>query len=173
MAEAGMGLYFTQLKRPYDYRVLIEAYIYTERKDFVNSDFATYYVSLVEALQDQFGIRLSSESLSFPQKVFWMLFQSTVRSLNRITSPWADFLDATLLEKKLEESGELGRVVDRASAVIGAANKASESAHRELLDALFGAIFGECQRVVTSEELREAGFDDSKEPDIHDYYHNM
>jgi hypothetical protein len=42
-----------------------------------------------------------------------------------------------------------------------------------MLDALFQAIFGECQRMVTSEELREAGFDDSKEPDIVNYYHLM
>jgi hypothetical protein len=31
---------------------------------------------------------------------------------------------------------------------------------------LFRAIFGECDRVMTSEELGEAGFDDSREPDI-------
>jgi hypothetical protein len=36
--------------------------------------------------------------------------------------------------------------------------------------ALFQVIFGESQRVVTSEELHEAGFDDSKEPDISNYY---
>ena len=46
-----MAYYVARLKRPYDYRVLIEAYIYTRRENFVHSDFTTYYVSLLEALQ--------------------------------------------------------------------------------------------------------------------------
>ncbi len=97
-----MSFYVARLKRPYDYRVLIEAYIYTQHKRFLHSDFEVYYASLLEALQEQFGIRLSHEGLiTVPQKVFWMLFQSTVRSLLQITNPWADFLDETLLVKKL------------------------------------------------------------------------
>lgn len=168
-----MGYYVARLKRPYDYRVLIEAYIYTHRKDFVHSDFTSYYASLLEALQARFGIRLSSDALSFDQRVLWSLFDNTVGSLLQITSPWAGYLEAGLLHKKLEASGEPGRVVDRASAVIGEANMASEAAHREILYALFQAVFGECQRFVTSEELREAGFDDSKEPDIVNYYDYM
>jgi hypothetical protein len=75
-------------------------------------------------------------------------------------------VETGLIHEKLEESGEIGRIVDSASRVIGEANQASEAAHREILHALFRAVFGECDRVVTSEELREAGFDDSKEPDI-------
>ena len=47
--------------------------------------------------------------------------------------------------------------------------KASRTAHREMLQALFVGIFGECRHVVTSRELRQAGFDDSHEPDITDY----
>src|SRR5688572_4734311 len=167
-----MGFYVARLKRPYDYRELIEAYIYTQRKNFLHSDFEVYYASLLEILQEQFGIRLSHEGLTTrDQKVFWMLFQSTVRSLLQITNPWADFLDETLLVKKLEESGELGEIVNRASRAIGDANKASEAAHREMLSVLFQAIFGKCQRVVTSQELLAAGFDDSNEPDIVNYYH--
>jgi hypothetical protein len=158
------------LERPYDFRVLIEAYIYTQRKDFVHSDFTNYYVSLLVALQTHFDIRLSREGLSFDQKVLWMLFESTVRSLLHITNQWAEFLDESLLHTKLEQSGLPGRIVNSAGAAIYEANKASEAAHREILCALFQAIFGECPRVLTSEELREAGFDDSQEPDIVNYY---
>ena len=57
-----MGYYVARLKRPYDYRVLIETYIYTQRKDFVHADFTNYYASLLEALQTRFGIRLSRET---------------------------------------------------------------------------------------------------------------
>lgn len=168
-----MGYYVARLDRPYDFRVLIEAYIYTQRKDFVHSDFTTYYAALLEALQRLFGIRFSRDDLRFTQKVLWMLFQSTVRSLLQITSPWDGYLEAGLLHKKLEESGEPGGIVDRASAVIFEANKASEAARREILYALFQAIFGECQQVVSSEHLCKAGFDDSKEPDIVNYYDYM
>ena len=168
-----MSHYVARLKRPYDYHGLIEAFVYTQRKDFVHPDFTTYYSSLLDALQKQFGIRMSHEGLALPQGVYWMLFKGTVRSLLQIRNPWDDFLEAGLVHKKLDESGELGRVVDRASAVIAEANKASEAAHREMLDALFHAIFGRCDRVLTSEELREAGFDDSKEPNWADYYDDM
>jgi hypothetical protein len=168
-----MSYYVACLKRPYDSRVLIEVYIYTQRKDFVHSDFTTYYASLLDALQGLFGIRLSREGLSFDQKVLWSLFENAVGSLLQITDPWDRYLDAGLVHKKLEESGEAGRTVDRASRVIGEANKASEAAHREILYALFRTVFGECDRVVTSEQLREAGFDDSKEPDIVNYYDYM
>jgi hypothetical protein len=169
-----MGYYVRRLKRPYDYHVLIEAYIYTQRTDFANLPaYSTYYASVLEALERQFEIRMSTEGLAFTQKVLWMLFQGTVRSLLRITSPWAEFLDETLLVKKLEENGELRRIVDHASRAIGEANMASEAAHREMLDALFQAIFGVCQRVVTSEELLAAGFDDSGEPNFADFYDYM
>jgi hypothetical protein len=168
-----MSYYVARLKRPYDTRVLIEAYIYTQRVDFVHSDFTTYYASLLKVLQSHFGIQMSPEGLAFPQVLWWMLFQSTVRSFLKITNPWASYLDATLLHKKLEENGELGRSVDRASAAIFEANKMSEAAHRELLNVLFEAIFGECHKVVTSEELLANGFDDSEEPDTANYYDDM
>jgi len=57
--------------------------------------------------------------------------------------------------------------------VIWEANKASAAAHREILHKLFLVIFGECQRIVTSEDLCAIGFDDSKEPDIVNYYDDM
>jgi hypothetical protein len=168
-----MGYYVARLNRPYDYRVLIEAYIYAHRKDFVHSDFTNYYRSLLEALEARFDIRLSREGLSFDHRVLWGLFDNTVGSLLQITSPWARYLEAGLLHMTLEATGEPGRVVRQASAVIGEANTASAAAHREILYALFRAIFGECQRIVTSEELLEAGFDDAKEPDIANYYDYM
>lgn len=168
-----MSFYVARLARPYDYRALIEAYIYTQRKDFIHADFAVYYSSLLEALQQQFGIRMKHEALGFREKAFWMLFQGSVRSLLCIANPWAGFLETSLLNSKLNEISELGRIVDRASGTISEANKASEAAHREVLDVLFRAIFGDCQRIVTSQDLLAAGFDDSREPDIVNYYGEM
>lgn len=157
------------LKRPYDFRALIEAFIYT-RRSYVHDDFTNYYTGLLHALEGLFSIRLSDEGLSFSQRVLWTLFSGTTSSLLQITHPWEWYLEAGLLHRKLEESGEPGRAVDRASVTIIEACKVSAAAHREMLCALFVAIFGECSRVVTSEELAAAGFDDSREPNISDYY---
>ena len=74
---------------------------------------------------------------SFDQEVLWGLFQNTLDSLLQITNPWDGYLEAGLVHRKLEECGEAGRTVDRASRVIGEANKASEAVHREILYALF------------------------------------
>lgn len=165
-----MGYSVARLDRPYDVRVLIEAYIYAQRKEFVHADFNAYYSALLGALQAAFGVRLSEDGFTTSQRVLWMLFRSTVASLLRVTSPWENYLEASLLVHKLDESGEPGKAVRRASTTIDEANATSRAAHREILYALFPIIFGACDRVVTSEDLRRAGFDDTREPDITNYY---
>jgi hypothetical protein len=168
-----MGPYYVErLHRPYDYRALIEAYIYSKRA-FVHADFATYYAGLLAALEKPFGVRLAREGLTFTQSVLWNLFESTVRSLLRVGTPWDCYLEASLIDKTLKENGAPGEAVMRASRVISQAAKASEAAHRDMLQALFVAIFGATDRIVTSAELRAAGFDDSREPDIVHYYDYM
>ena len=160
------------LNRPYDFRVLIEAFIYT-RRNYVHDDFTNYYKGLLYALEGLFGLRLSREGLDFRQKIFWMHFENTVRSLLQITTPWSGYIEDSLLNIKLAECGEPGERVFEAGKVIGDACKTSAAAHRDMLYALFTAIFGECSRVVTSDELAVAGFDDSREPNISDYYDDM
>jgi len=164
--------YVEHLKRPYDFRVLIEVFIYT-RRGYVHDDFTNYYKELLQTLEGLFGIRLSSEGLEFRQRIFWSHFEITVRSLLQITHPWEGYLEDSLLNIKLAECGERGQRVFEASKVIGEACKTSAAAHREMLYALFTAIFGECSRVVTSEELAAAGFDDSREPNTSDYFDYM
>lgn len=164
-----MNSFVDRLSRPYDTRVLIEAYVYTQRTDFVHADFGEYYAGLLVALEGLFGLRLSDEGLSVRQKMVWGLFRKTVRSLLQIPSPWDGYLEAGLMVKTLEQSGAW-RVVDQASAVIRESNQTSERAHRDMLHALFTAIFGEGDRVVTSGELRQAGFDDTREPDMDNYW---
>jgi hypothetical protein len=173
-ARKAVGYYVARLDRPYDYRVLIETYVYTKRPDFVHADIKAYYEGLLNTLEGLFGLRLSRDALSFDQRVLWMLFEGTVYSLVRITSPWDGYLDATLLHRKLEQCGEPGQAVDQASALIHEANKSSETAHHNMLYALFLAIFGKYERVVTSEELLQAGFDDAAEElHINHYYESF
>ena len=63
-AGRGHGFRYGRLRRPYDFRVLIEAYVYTQRHDFVHADFGAYYAGLLANLE-----RLStsaSHATSFP-----------------------------------------------------------------------------------------------------------
>jgi len=164
-----MGYYVQQLSRPYDCRALVEVYVRTQRRTYAHEDFPNYYRGLLTALEKEFGLQMSDAGLDFSQRVLWMLFQSTTGSLLQIGTPWDRYLEASLLHKKLEESGEPGRKVMAATDRIFAASSASKSAHYDMLHALFHAIFGVVDRVVTSEQLVEAGFDDSKEPDFSNY----
>jgi len=159
-----------KLDRPYDRRVLIEAFIFTRRKDFVHEDFNNYYDELLKSLQLLFGVDMSVESLTFDQRIVWSLFRNTVDSLLQITNPWAGYLEAGLVHNKLSQHKDVEQVVDECSQKIREANRLSEDAHRDMLSTLFVAIFGDLSTVVTSEELRQAGVDDSREPDITDYY---
>jgi len=169
-----MAFFVVRLRRPYDYHVLIEAYIYTQRTDFVHVDFTNYYAALLSALEQQFGLRLHYDTLTtMRQRVFWMHFQSTIRSLLQITHPWADYLEDTLLTEKLRELPEVDRTVADAGQTISTANASSKAAHRDILYALFPAIFGDHPRIVSSTDLLAAGFDDSREPDSINYYDNM
>ncbi len=168
-----MSHFDKKLDRPYTSRVLIEAYIYTCRKDFVHSDFLEYYGSLLKVLETRFDVEMSYHTLSFDQKILWMLFESTVRSLLRVSSPWSNYLEAGLLHRKLRERPEINHPIEQASATIHDANRESMTAHYEMLETLFLAIFGNRPQVVTSKDLLADGFDDSREPDITDYYDYM
>lgn len=165
-----MGYYVEKLRKPYDFKVLVDAYVYSTKDDFVHPDFAQYYSTLVQALEAEFGVRFSPDTLSGTKRALWMLFESTVRSLLRISTPWEGFLEASLLVSALEGSGEAGKAVEQASNEIIRLAKASEVAHRDMLYALFTAMFGVQRRVVTSEDIARRGVDDSQEPNIWDYY---
>jgi hypothetical protein len=168
-----MGYYVERLKRPYDFRVLIEAYIYTRRRNFIHEDFGAYYGGLLQALQPFFGLTFPPANVDIARRVFWNHFDSTVSSLLQIAHPRDGYLEDSLLNFKLQDAGELGQRVFQIEGEIGRANVASAAAHREMLYTLFEAIFGTRDRLVTSEELAAAGFDDSREPNSSDYYDFM
>jgi len=149
---------------------LIDVYTQTQQKGSVHEDWLNYYSGLLRALEKLFGLRLSRDELTFNQRVLWGLFQSTIGSLLSLGTPWDGYLEAGLIYRKLEENGEFGKTVFASSDIIQRATEESRQAHRDMLHALFQAIFGAVDRVVTSAELATAGFDDSKEPLISDDY---
>ena len=157
--------------KPYDYKALVLAYINTQHEHYVHDDFLNYYKGLVGVLETALGVQVSFEALSDVHKrALWMLFNSTVRSYLRTGTPWDNFLDESLVVVSLEKMGENGAVVFRASERIGELASASREQHLALLYTLFECMFGRPAVVLTSNQLREYGFDDSKEPKIEDYY---
>jgi len=163
--------YVHKLSRPYTYKVLINAYVYTQRNDFFHADFKDYYTSLVGALEEIFTVKLCNvDTSSLDRKVLWGLFTETVHSLLKIGTPWSGYLEAGLLVKKLQDAGDAGKAVFAASERINVATAESELAHYEMLHHLFIAMFGERQQVLTSEDLLKQGFDDAHEPEFKNYY---
>lgn len=168
-----MSYYVVKLNRPYDMNVLIQAYIYTQRKDFVHQDFNEYYCSLLEELEQIFGVDMSGRTLNFDQRSLLGLFNNTVSSLRQIRSPWSGYMEAGLIHAKLKQREDINAKVKEASNTIDNANLTSSQAHHDMLRALFCAVFGELKQVVTSDDLLAKGFDDSTEPDISNYFDYM
>lgn len=169
-----MAIRFARLGRPYDWRTLIEVYIHAKQERSIPAPLRqTYYTDLLEALERLFEVRLSEEAILFDKQPLWRLVDSTIVSLFRITSPWDGYLEGTPITRALMANAEAAEAMRRATQKIGEANVASEYAHRDLIHALFKAIFGEPRRVVTSEELARAGFDDSRELEIIDHYADL
>lgn len=153
----------------YTYKDLILLYIATniEPDKYAHIDFYNFKKNLLTNLETAFGVKLSATKTNNP--ALFMLFHATVRSFNSIRTPWSSFLEASLIIKKLEESGELGKKVLELTENIDELASSSMKAHEEMIDTLFEAIFGIIDKTVSSEDLKNLGFDDSTHPKPEDY----
>jgi hypothetical protein len=154
----------------YDQTALIHAYIQANQAHYLHEDFKTYSVGLLNALQHAFGITITFDGvLDQEARALWMLFHATTQSLLSIRSPRSNFLDDSLINMRLERLGERGKRITNIEATIHHANTLSKTAHLQLLDALFSLLWGSTDTIVTSDDLRQLGFDDTKEPQFRDY----
>jgi hypothetical protein len=152
----------------YDYRELVQTYIQTERKDHPHAAFEQYYARLLTLLERVFEVDFSSPPSS--QGALWMLFQATVRSYVSLRTPWSNFLEAGLIVQKIEQLGPQGEKIFQLSKHIEELTQSSRDAHLQLIHDLFTCVYGKRDLVVTSQDLKARGFDDSKEPQISDYW---
>jgi hypothetical protein len=163
----------------YDYRKLVKIYIETQREHHPNLDFKQYYAGLLASLEQFFDVALSSPPSKPPPGsppaglALWMLFRATVRSYLRLTTPFSGFLEAGLIIRMIEQLGPQGETIFRLDNNIVELTKKSEETHLQLLYELFTAIYGKRDLVVTSQDLKAKGFDDSKEPRIQDYWDDL
>jgi hypothetical protein len=157
--------------KTYDQAALIEAYIAANRTDYLHEDFTTYYKALLATLEQAFGLLVSSQGIRRAEvRPLWLLFQSTMRSYLAIKTTRSGFLEAGLLEKRLDELGDEALPIRQAEQTISRLAEESRAAHLQLLADLFTVLFGPLEKVVTSADLQALGFDDSKEPSISDYW---
>jgi hypothetical protein len=154
----------------YDRTALIRAYLQANQPQYLHEDFKTYSTGLLTALQQAFGIVLSYDGVqNSGAGALWMLFRATAQSYLSIQSPRSHFIDDTLITVTLERLGEQGKQITALETTIQQAISTSATAHLDLLDELFVLLWGATDRLVTSDDLQQGGFDDTQEPKFSDY----
>jgi hypothetical protein len=157
----------------YDFKALIETYIsFRSSEGRANlgdyeKEWYKYYSELLAKLEELLGVRLSDSSSTRPgnRRAFHLrpFFRTTVVSLLAIQTPLTGWDEVGFL-KDIDESGEPGREVRRVLTKIEELSDVSRSAHYQMLYALFECMYGKIETVVSSEQLRRAGFDDAQVP---------
>jgi hypothetical protein len=159
--------------RLYDFKALIQTYIVTTSfkpraglTDY-EKDCHKYYSTLLAKLEELLGVRLSERSCILPgnrrASRIYPFFRTTVDSLRAIQTPLTGWDEAGFL-RDVDESGETGQDVRRAMTKINELSSESRRAHYQMLYALFECMYGKIETVVSSEQLRHAGFDDAQLP---------
>lgn len=159
----------------YDYKKLIDVYIKAQQP-YPHEDFSKFYSGLLEKLESLFGIKILREGVSLleiPNPALGMHFNAVVTSYLSITHPRSGYAEDTLVNKRLDELGRRGKKIFDLERQIMKLNDQSEALHLQLLYELFLGIYGEMNKVVTSEQVLAAGFDDAKEPKFTDYWPEM
>ncbi|GIF38237.1 hypothetical protein [Actinoplanes xinjiangensis] len=155
-------------ERTYGRRDLIDAFLatregeryggyYPESSDY-NAALRAHQEAMLDGLQRLYGVRLSREDA--PDRVLFVLFQSTARSLLSLTTPWSGFLEAGLLLQRLEATGATGARVMAASDRIWSRNDESREDHLLILDELLIVFLGDrADCTFTAADLIAAGVD--------------
>jgi hypothetical protein len=158
------------MDKRYDRSALIQAYITANEPYQLHDNFKRFYTERLAALEHAFGLSLSSDGVRNAEyHALWMLFHATVESYLSIRTPRSNFLDDSLINEKLAELGARADSIGTYEALIIQATETSYAAHLGMLDELFKLLWGEIDTVVTSEQLRQLGFDDAQQPNREDY----
>jgi predicted acetyltransferase len=192
--EPTMMRWWIDLNKHYDYKALLQVFINAQKQNWVHEDFEKYHTTMLAKLEEAFGIELSKEGLaSYVETyggcwMYWGLIKSTVDNYMRGGVPGYGFIEGGPLAG-LEFLGE-GRPRSRMyqlkgddelnakqAQIVRQAHRKVEDLHNqykkallELLYSHFELLYGKVETIVTSEDLLALGFDDSKEPQIKDYY---
>ncbi|PWK84083.1 hypothetical protein C8D88_109168 [Lentzea atacamensis] len=121
-----------------------------------SDDMKAFQIRLRDGLLRAFGVDLNAH---MPLK---MMLKSTVDSNAAITSPGSGFGEFSAIDRKLEGSGVIDRMME-----IARLNDESQKIHLDIVEELLG-LMRPTAEVVTSEDLKALGVDDDP-PDVNDY----
>ncbi|MEU8003828.1 hypothetical protein AB0B66_21950 [Catellatospora sp. NPDC049111] len=126
-----------------------------------NAALKAHYKAMLGGLEQLFGLRLSMDGVgSFDNRVLFMLFSSTTRSLLALRTPWSGFMESSLLVKKIEEAGANGQRITAATERVERLTAESRQVHLEMLDALVAAMLGDrAEATFSADDLRALGID--------------
>ncbi|WP_144119160.1 hypothetical protein [Catellatospora sichuanensis] len=163
----------------YDRGDLVHAYLGAQAKGFggyyaesstFNAALKAHHEAMLDGLEQLFGLRLNMEGAgNFDNRVLFMLFASTARSLLTLGTPWSGFLESSLLAKKIEQAGVNGQRITEAGERINQLTTQSRQVHLEMLDAIVAEMLGDrADATFSPAELRAIGVDDTG-PNPNDY----
>lgn len=162
-------MFLPLVKAPYNRAALLQAFINVELSRGWHSDFVSYYQGLLQALEQRFGIVLTTLPDSFNQRLFWMQLNSARRSYLAASTPLSGMLESSLLISRLEQQGERGQGVLKLYGEMYDSCKKLKQQHIETMDLLLQCAYGDLDQVFTSQDLLDVGFDDSTHPNPEDY----
>lgn len=162
------------MSKTYDFKALLDAYIQIPLRDYIHKDFRDFYTELVSKLEQLFGVKL--EQSATIDRVLWSFFAEILVEIRK-GSVGSHYLIGgpaqTLVLMERRENNEQAGIVFRKYIEAIKLDEAKRQKYLEVLHELFILFYGKIDKVFTSEDLLAIGFDDTKEPDIRDYYDYM
>ncbi|HJZ81707.1 MAG TPA: hypothetical protein VKD91_15225 [Pyrinomonadaceae bacterium] len=158
----------------YDERSVVLAYIDAQRPPYPHEDFRRFRRARLQALENAYGIDISMKGVIAQQaRSLWMLFSATVNSYLSLKGPRDNFLEDSLINTTLDRLGAAGLELHEAEARFVVRLQECRAANLDFLTRLFLLLWGSIERPLSSADLLAFNFDDSKEPQLSDYYDEM
>ncbi len=152
---------------------MIQAYLDANRAAWPHKDLAKFRKDKLKALETCTGIRMCMDGVADSTKPLFMLFRSLAGDYVKATEP-SGWLEAGLLWKRLEELDRPELGLCERTRTIDERRSAYTTEIFTQLDGLFRLMWREEDFAIDSQQLlAEAGFDDSMEPKMADYYDEM
>ena len=96
----------------YDKYTLISAYLEAQEQNYLHDDFKIDAQNFLNILENAFDTSISRQGVSHSRlRPLFLLFNSTARKYRLLKESQAGFLDATLIEMRLDELAERGEKV--------------------------------------------------------------
>ena len=147
---------------------LICAYIRV-KKGFIRPNEARAYL---QALETAFGGTISQEGVQSKElKNLFYRFDSSVQVAIKTISTWEGVLEDSDTPKLIKKLGATGKQLQEMDEQVNALLNQAKNLNERLIERYFDVLWPQMMDSISSEQLREAGFDDSVFADsLFDYW---